>query len=167
MQIAATMFLEDPAQRRSADRMPIDASATVRPASAEPIDVVVRDLSTDGCLIETRARLDEGSTIRLGIAGVPVSEARIVRRSGQDYGCRFVRPLREADVAMAGRIETVHRGLFAEPERRRFPVLDRVTAGLQLSLVGSVWLTVVATPVVVGGAIMYGAASLITRVTAI
>jgi hypothetical protein len=152
MSLAAALFVEPSGDRRVADRLSVSSPATARKQDA-PIDVMVRDLSRGGCLIETNTTLSEGAMIRLGISGVRVREAEVVRLTDDGYGCRFLKPLSEAEVELAGRVDNVARGHFSdaidiasatpvqEPAEAVRPsgIGSRVGAGLGLLLMGTVW----------------------------
>jgi hypothetical protein len=74
-----------------------------------PLDAVVHDLSTTGCLVETTTMLPIGSTLRIGIAGVPITTLEVVRTSERMLGCEFVTPLTPEQVAIAGTVGTLRR----------------------------------------------------------
>ena len=115
MVLVARLFVTDPAERRASERFPVDAFGTLRDASSRPIDVTLNDLSMDGCLMEAAAELTIGGMVRLGIAGLPLLDARVVRRDDAGrYGCEFTRRLAGRDVERAGKVETVLRGPFVE-----------------------------------------------------
>ena len=150
MSLAAALFVEPSGDRRIADRVPVESPATARNQAA-PIDVLVRDLSSGGCLITTETQLAEGARIRLGIAGVQVRDAQVVRLTADGYGCRFISPLSETEVELAGKVETVARGHFGDAVAMAPPaesvaevergagVASRVGAGLGLLLMGTIW----------------------------
>lgn len=120
--IAAKVYLHDPAERRSVDRRSTRVEATLRDESAKPLDVIVHSLSGSGCLLEYEGSLSVNAKVHVGIAGIPVTLAHIVRRDGNRYGCQFVQPLSDHAVALAGAVDTVHVGAFrsgrtAQPTR--------------------------------------------------
>lgn len=160
MALTAQLFLQEneasPAQRpsgRQAERRPVTAGATLRDESARPVDAEVVDLSTTGCLIVVEGELTVPSDVSIGIAGIGRVSGRIVRRSGQRYGCAFDEPLSDSAVQAARAVETVV--AFATPavsfppaasqspqqaEARRLPLRTRmlVIVGATLALWGVV-----------------------------
>lgn len=160
MALTASLVFEESAERRDAQRVPVGSAATARRQSV-PIDVVILDLSRDGCLIETDAALREGMKISLGIGGIPLRQADVVRRAGGQYGCRFRVPLTADEVNRAGKVDTVRTGSFA---RRSPPTpvsgLNRAAAGINLLLIGAVWALagIVFLPLLIGQALIGGIA---------
>lgn len=102
----AQLFV-DRADVRQAERRQAEMPATVRADLREPIDVKVLNLSATGVAIETSRALPVGSTFHIGIAGVPLQQARVAREMAHGYGCEFIRPITEADVERAGVENTV------------------------------------------------------------
>ena len=89
MALIAKLYGDD----RSAERHGLGAEATMRGADRVPVDVVVVDLSHTGCLFVTTESLDIGSIVTIGIAGIGLREARIVRNQDVRFGCTFLTPL--------------------------------------------------------------------------
>lgn len=101
--------------RRGVDRRPIALGSTARdPADGIARDVVVHDLSCEGLRLETDVELIPGSVISIGLPGVGTRLARVVRRHGPDYGCRFEDPIGPAQLHKAFSVDPVARGAFAE-----------------------------------------------------
>lgn len=96
---------------RSAERHDLGADATVRGPDRVPIDVLVADLSRTGCLFVSTEPLGSDATITIGIAGVGLREARIVRNQDVRFGCTFLIPLTDAELA-AGLAESETIALF-------------------------------------------------------
>lgn len=86
---------------RAAERHVIDADATLRNHDRLPVDVLVADLSTTGCLFVCDEPLDIGAEITIGITGLGRRQARVMRALDQRYGCEFLVPLTQANVAAA------------------------------------------------------------------
>lgn len=134
MTIVARLFVADPDERRYSQRRAVGAEATLRTGRAIPHDVVVQDLSVSGCRFASADMFSDGARISIGIAGLGVHQARIVRREGRLHGCEFVQPLTPAQVMIAGQAQTVHRTAFVtvdaaghpEPDVGRFPGAVRV-----------------------------------------
>ncbi|WP_010218710.1 PilZ domain-containing protein [Sphingomonas sp. PAMC 26621] len=164
MVLTAQLFLEDDdtvltgPSGRLAERLPVQAGATLRDDTLRPVDADVIDLSTTGCLIVVSDTLAVPSEISIGIAGIGRVSGRIVRGSGKRYGCAFDEPLSEAAVLAARAVQTVVP--FATPatfptggtdtadlpEFRRLPMRTRliVIVGASLALWGVVVTGVVA-----------------------
>lgn len=96
---------------RSAERHDLGADATVRGPDRVPIDVLVADLSRTGCLFVSTEPLHVDGVITIGIAGVGLREARIVRNQDVRFGCTFLIPLTDAELA-AGLAESETIALF-------------------------------------------------------
>lgn len=105
---------------RSAERHDLAADATVRGADRVPIDVLVADLSRTGCLFVSTEPLAVDTIITIGIAGVGLREARIVRNQDVRFGCTFLLPLTEAELA-AGLAESETVALFPTDARHGTP----------------------------------------------
>ena len=63
--------------------------------------VVIHDLSEQGMLLETDARLVDGETVDLVIPGAGSAQAAVIWNSGRYFGCRFENPLTSAAVSAA------------------------------------------------------------------
>jgi hypothetical protein len=129
MAVSAKLFISDPAERRAADRRPLDTPATIRAEANVPLDAVVYDLSTTGCLVETTTMLPIGSTLRIGIAGIPITTLEVVRSSDRMLGCEFLTPLTPDQVATAGTVGTL----------RRLDITDYVAAPAPAPVVDTRW----------------------------
>jgi len=121
MTIVARLFVADPEERRFSQRRRVGADATLRTAKAVPHDVVVQDLSTTGCRFTSDDAFSDGTRVSIGIAGVGVHRAQILRRDGRLHGCEFVHALTPAQVEMAGHAQTVHRDVFVMHDASGFP----------------------------------------------
>ncbi|MBO9713159.1 PilZ domain-containing protein [Sphingomonas sp.] len=98
MSIAARLYREDD---RSAERHRLERDATLRDSDWAPLDAVVEDLSAGGFRVVVSAELRVGSEIGLGLAGIGVRKARVVRQAETGYGCEFLEPLSDSDFAKA------------------------------------------------------------------
>lgn len=87
--------------QRGAARHEAQFDATLRDPDKRPFDVVVEDLSTTGFLVPAVTRLSPGQPITLGVAGVGMCHARVVREDARGYGCEFLFPLSGAELADA------------------------------------------------------------------
>ena len=143
MGIAARLTVEPDTQVIRAPRRSVGADATMRDAGGYATDVVVLDLSTTGCLVETSSELTIGSIVRIGISGVPSVPGRIVRQTGNRYGCEFFEPLDPAHVETAGALQTVHWGEFeAIPAKDRRRSLAMLALLVVLPWVLVAWLAI-------------------------
>jgi len=137
---------------RSAERHDLGADATVRGADRVPIDVLVADLSQTGCLFVSTEPLRIDTIITIGIAGVGLREARIVRHQDVRFGCIFLIPLTAGELA-AGLSESQTVALFPmdlQPDAdAMMPAVDKmsrrarlmVAAGLAIaSWAGLLWI---------------------------
>lgn len=150
---------------RKAPRVPITAGATVRDRSARPLDATVVDLSSTGCLIVVDGTVAVPSDISIGIAGIGRVSARIVRQTGDHYGCAFDQRLSDAAVLAARAVDTVvpfataaeplptgATATMALPEFQRLPMRARlfVIVGASLALWGVIVTGVVAAATALG-----------------
>lgn len=78
---------------RWAERHQVERDATLRDPDWSPIDVTIEDLSEGGFRALADAELPVGAEIGLGLAGIGLRPARVVRRTGNAYGCEFLTPL--------------------------------------------------------------------------
>ncbi|WP_419828084.1 PilZ domain-containing protein [Sphingomonas sp.] len=92
-----------------ADRVQLGRPATMRDPSRAPVDVVVRDLSLTGALLEAEAGADlpVGTLVSLGIAGAGMQMARVVRDTPGGVAVEFMLPLDPRALAATQRARTV------------------------------------------------------------
>ena len=157
MVLTAQLFLQEDValaepgpSGRQAERLRVQAGATLRDEQSRPIDADVIDLSATGCLIVVKSKLTVPSDISIGIAGSGRVSGRIVRGSGHRYGCQFDQPLADSAVLAARAVQTVvpfatpaesfPTGMTETPmpEFRRLPMRTRaiVIVGASLALWG-------------------------------
>jgi len=86
---------------RWAERHSVERDATLRDAAWSPIDVTVEDLSESGFGVVAPTELEIGAQIGLGLSGIGMREARVVRRAGDLYGCEFLVPLTAQELRAA------------------------------------------------------------------
>ena len=98
MALAAKLYRLD---NRQSDRFAVAVDATIRAASARPMDASVTDLSETGFCAELDQEMPIGAAISIGLPGVGVIEACVMRRDGDRYGCKFLVPLTRAAIARA------------------------------------------------------------------
>ena len=78
---------------RTARRRMVDFTGMVRDTNAALSEVVVSDLSTDGCRFLSHQQLETATTVWLKITGNTARQARIVWKHGSEYGCEFLSPM--------------------------------------------------------------------------
>lgn len=101
------MRIEPTTPVNRASRVALDRPATMRDPSRAPIDVIVRDLSITGAMLEAEGGLPTGTLVSLGIAGVGMQFARVVRNASGGMAVEFMLSLDARVVATAGRVETL------------------------------------------------------------
>ena len=99
MAIAAHLYQDD----RWAERHSVELDATLRDPTWAPVDVVVEDLSERGFRVLAARDLPIGAEIGLGLSGVGLRHARVVRRADRAgaYGCEFLSPLARPELRTA------------------------------------------------------------------
>lgn len=135
---------------RSAERHDLGADATLRGADRIPVDVLVVDLSQTGCLFVTTEPLGTDAIVTIGIAGVGLREARIVRNQDVRFGCTFLMPLTNEELAAGlAESETVAFFPFQQtpgPEQETLSVAAKLPRPIRLAavsgLVGASWILV-------------------------
>ena len=60
-------------------------------ADGNTYGIAIRNLLASGFTIESKQRLELGTTIRVKCSGVMFKDAYVRRRNGFDYGCEFSR----------------------------------------------------------------------------
>jgi len=78
---------------RTAERQPTDLRATARGDDGRPDDVTVFDVSLSGFRISAVPGLAVGSALTLGLSGLGVRRAVVIREAGDALGCAFEQPL--------------------------------------------------------------------------
>lgn len=86
---------------RWAERHQVERDATLRDPDWSPIDITVDNLSEGGFRATVNADLPVGAEIGLGLAGIGLRAARIVRRTDSSYGCEFLTPLTGSELYAA------------------------------------------------------------------
>lgn len=89
---------------RQAERYPVSLDGTLRNPRAEPHDVTIEDLSATGFRTAQMTGIEIGDVVTLGIFGVGLRSAAVMRNDKGSYGCQFLVPLTagELRVALAG-----------------------------------------------------------------
>lgn len=86
---------------RGAARHEVALEATLRDNDRRPHDVVVEELSKTGFLVPAVAQLSPGEQVTIGISGIGMCHARVVREAEGGFGCEFLHPLSEDELAEA------------------------------------------------------------------
>lgn len=87
--------------RRGTDRRELKLLARGAPSSGDATDVVVRNLSSTGLLIETAAELRVDDKLEVDLPETPRSAARVVWAGKDLFGCAFDRPLPRSALSAA------------------------------------------------------------------
>ncbi|MFZ2996066.1 PilZ domain-containing protein [Sphingobium sp.] len=145
---------------RGAERVTLDRASTLRGEDDTPFDVQIEDISISGFRLRLPFAAMVDQEITIGVPGLGVRTANIVRTEGHIAGCIFVRPLDPSELAKALRFdpsvvtapfgdrsgeEFVEAGGTGLSRRRKLAFLIVVTAGA--------WTLVGATVAIVNGLI--------------
>lgn len=103
----AKLFTDVEVERRSAERTPACLESVMRDGAATAVAVVIHDISATGFLLSTRADLGLGMVIGLGLPGVGIVRAFLIRRERELVGGKFVTPITPAEVRTAIRDDPV------------------------------------------------------------
>ena len=87
--------------RRAATRHEMTLRARGAPGASKLPDVVIRNLSSTGLLLETSAKLAVGQALVLDLPETGRTPAKIVWSSAEYFGCVFDRPISQAAVSAA------------------------------------------------------------------
>lgn len=118
------------------ERVDLALPATLR-ANRAPSDVTVRNLSCSGCLIASREKLPVGARVSIGMSGLGMHAAAVVRQTKAGFACEFDTPLSGHDVQRANEAETIITGVF-NSRLRSTSAADRLS-GAPLSLMRRCW----------------------------
>lgn len=92
---------------RCAERLPIDAELPVRRSFAPRWTARMRDISTQGCCVDTVERLQPDERLFVYLPGIETIESSARWTDGFTAGVQFDRPLHPAVFAMIeGRLRT-------------------------------------------------------------
>jgi hypothetical protein len=87
--------------RRTRPRAAIARASTLRTTDAEPLDVMVEDLSASGFCFSSMISVAAGTRVRVGLAGGGRAEAEVTWHDGKRHGCTFTPPLTPAQSSAA------------------------------------------------------------------
>jgi hypothetical protein len=134
---------------RWAERHTVERDATLRDSDWAPIDVTVEDLSESGFGVVATTELAIGAEIGLGLSGIGMREARVVRRAGDLYGCEFLVPLNAQEL----------RAALATPPMTPIPLpFDRTEIGAAEEHIERLPLGMRAVAIVAGAVLAWGIA---------
>ena len=81
---------------RKAERMPLQAIASLRRSGYNKVSVNLLDLSTSGFKIETFGGITVGAPVWVTLPGLAAIEAKVVWSRWDQVGCEFATPLHPA-----------------------------------------------------------------------
>jgi len=86
---------------RVSERRAANMRATAQVSDGGSMDVMVQDLSVTGCAIRDVPQVPVGAVLTLGLSGVGIRRAAVVRNADGIAGCRFERPLTASELEQA------------------------------------------------------------------
>jgi hypothetical protein len=90
---SVTRSAPTPRDSRRTDRYVLEFRAFLRARGGTKFTIELHDLSVTGFRCGTSYLMNDGDQVWLTIPGLEAREARVVWRSGFDYGCEFIEPL--------------------------------------------------------------------------
>lgn len=126
---------------RGHDRTFVDIAGTLRDSASTAMDVVIEDVSLTGFRIQPGPDLTIGESISLGVSGMGVRAAEVIRQGAYGYGCEFSYPLAvaELDAVLAGKsvdpipFPRVLAAVAVPPAQDRYPRKLRMLGALGLA----------------------------------
>jgi hypothetical protein len=100
---------------RSSERYNVNLDGTLRDSSMVAFDTIIEDLSTTGFRIKPIATLNVGENITLGLSGLGLRKAHVVRAETRGCACEFLVPLGADDLQIA--LSGVQSELISFPTR--------------------------------------------------
>jgi hypothetical protein len=141
------------AARRASEREELGRSATVRPRQCEPADVVIADISRDGCRLDSTVQLCADDIVTIGLPGLGVRSGRVSWSLDGQSGVAFGTRLSKMEIAFVRDAQTVIEGRFPDcgmpqnssrmPSRLRLSRISRFLIILATALVS--WSLVILT----------------------
>jgi hypothetical protein len=98
MAIQARLETLETTPRRASPRRKLRLGSTI---GAGDQDVMIRDLSATGVLIQTSAKLEPFDDLEVDLPEVGATQAFLVWHSGEYFGCEFARPIPRAAISAA------------------------------------------------------------------
>lgn len=128
---------------RGVPRVSKESPGTVRDGSRVPSDVRVVNLSTTGAAFASDVTIAQGTSITIGVPGMPTRHATIVWQDGEVHGCVFDQPVTPDAVARAGTPNTLSFPAAEEPAPVPPPFVKEWPAPVKLAIaaggVGATW----------------------------
>jgi hypothetical protein len=84
---------DDPSERRSSDRLPVELSAHVRELGATGVDARLLNISETGFMAESDGSFEVGSRIWLILPGRERASALVKWTAGAKLGAEFATPI--------------------------------------------------------------------------
>jgi hypothetical protein len=109
---------------RESERQSMDRVTTVRGDDRKPLDVVIVDLSKDGCKIEGAVDFNVDDLVSVGLPGVGCRSGRVAWIQDGQCGVAFFGPLERQEIAFIRDAHTVVAGSF-----RQVQSFEEVIAG--------------------------------------
>jgi hypothetical protein len=98
MQALARLERVQGTSRRGSARLKLSLDTSLTGSGEQ---VVIHDLSSDGILVETSAKLRKGAKLEFDLPQVGATLAKVVWNSGDYYGCQFDKPIPKAALSAA------------------------------------------------------------------
>jgi hypothetical protein len=80
-------------EKRHEDRYRVQVRASLWDAGSEPREIVVTNLSAEGCGFSTSCEMPVGSELSLAMGRIQALAARVQWRDGERHGLQFIEPL--------------------------------------------------------------------------
>ncbi len=97
MAVTARLYQDD----RKENRQSVKLDGTLRDPDDTPFDVTIHNLSMGGFRVPAVTMLAPQGLVSLGLAGVGMRQARVVRVTDGHYGCEFLAPLSQTELRLA------------------------------------------------------------------
>ena len=156
--MALTSRFNPSSDPRGAPRIPIGRDGTIRDAANQPVEIVVQDVSANGCLLHSPLALPENQVLGIGLPGLGRREGRIVWRDGERHGIEFLWPLSATELADVQSTDNLTIGIF--PQRLETMLAPEEAEPPSRLTIPSIALMVVASAAIWAG-IAYGTAALV------
>jgi hypothetical protein len=125
-------------------RQSVNLDGTLRDPYGDAFDVTIENLSATGFRIPAVATLSVDDLVSLGLPGVGMRQARVVRSGNAHYGCEFLAPLSPIEFQAAVVAITVEPVIFpTEPQSdvaSETDYADRLTPPTKIAIVVAIGL---------------------------
>jgi hypothetical protein len=116
LKIATSRALPPDLTARRGERPAYGRTGTLRIGDNAASEVIVQDLSREGCRIETDAPVTPSMRVLIGLPGVGIVGARVIWHSSKGYGCLFDDPLPPGSITAAFSATNVRRLRHPHPD---------------------------------------------------